>query len=244
MTTNSFYSLTCSLVIGLFAMSSFNFSSSPDFENLSSRQTGKIISLFEDTEKVHQDTTPRHSGSRETYRTKDNKQNIYLSIEDGEIQELKINGKEIPKRQYGNYTDFIVELRSSNNTLTSPIPPTPPRATMMGEIEKAREEIERAHREIEAAHKEIEAAHQQIANTHLEIEKNHSTSEAFAQALIEDGLIKNEQRYDFYLTKKKFKVDGKVQDKATHQKYLKLYEKLTGGKMNENSTYQVSHNNS
>ncbi|MFK7775413.1 MAG: hypothetical protein AB8F94_24950 [Saprospiraceae bacterium] len=229
MTTNFIYSLTYSVLIVFFAMNSFNISSPVNSKN-------NTFTFLDNTEKIHQDTTPHHSKNKETYRSNSDNQKIYLTIEDGEIKKLKINGRKIPKSEYKNYNDLITELRSSKNAPTPPIPPTPPSSIAMAEVERAQEEIKEAHQQ-------IEKAHQQIAEAQIEIEKSHSTSEAIVQALIEDELIEEEQDYTIYLSQNKFKVNGIKQDKATHQKYLHLYEKLTGGSMSKNSIYQVSHNN-
>jgi bla regulator protein blaR1 len=48
---------------------------------------------------------------------------VYLRKENGEVKELKINGKRIEKEDYAKYSDLIVEL-----SVPPPAPPTPPSA--------------------------------------------------------------------------------------------------------------------
>lgn len=221
MNNQFFYSLTLVLVFGIFSLSSFTSSNSNEYCN-------NTFTKIDFAKTIQQDSTPHRSRSKETYRVNDGDQKIYLSIVDGEIKKLKINGKKIPRSEYAEYADLIEEVKDSNHT---PTPPTPPSTSGMEEIEKAHEEIAKAHSQIEEAHRAIEKSHDNM-------------SEIFTQTLIEDGLISDAGNYKIYLSKKKFKVDRKTQDKATHQKYLNLYETLRGSKMSKRSVYRISHNES
>ncbi len=58
-----------------------------------------------------------------------------------------------------------------------------------------------------------------------------------AKELKKDGLIKNEKNYSISLTSKKIKINGKKLSKQHFEKYLKLYEELTGSKMNKKSKF-------
>jgi len=236
MSNHLIYNLFFVTVIGFFALNLSNFPNNENFEN-------NTFTSLDFENQIQQDSTPSRSRSKETYRTNNNGKRIHLSIVNGKIKKLKINGKRIPSSEYEDYNQLIEDLRNDNNTPTSPpTPPTPP-SSFMDEIEEAHQEIEKAHKKIEEAHKEIEKVNEKIGETHRELErKNESTSDSMVQALIDDGIIKNEKKFKIYLTKKKFKVNGKIQNKTIHQKYLKLYEQLNGKAMSKNSTYQVSKN--
>lgn len=46
--------------------------------------------------------------------------------------------------------------------------------------------------------------------------------------MLADKLVKSGEKYRFQLSQQSFKINGKKQSKALHQKYLKLYQELTG----------------
>lgn len=238
MTTNFLYGISITMLLGLFTMSSFDYSDNTTKYN-------NTISFSDLDQTVERDSTPQRSRSKSTYRKNKDGQRIYLSIEDGVVKKLKINGRKIPKSEYGEYADLIEELQGGigitsptpptpptviASASSTPTPPTPPSAPLMDEIEEAHEAIAEAHREIERAHKQIENSHSK-------------TSEEMATALFEDGIIDDPQNYRFSLSKKKLKVNGKKQSSAVHEKYLNLYEELTGKTMNGKSVYSVHHNN-
>lgn len=206
MSNHLIYSVILTVVFGISILNPCN--------AINDEKTYNSTFTFLDLEnKIQQDSTPRRSRSKETYRTNDNGKKIYLSIVDGEIKKLKINGKRIPSSEYDQYAELIADFR--NNT-QAPEPPTPPSLSIPTDP---------------------------IATPPTPpTPPQESISDGIVEALIEEGLIEDEDRYKIYLTKKKFKVNGKTQDKATHQKYINLYEELSGTKMHQNSTYKINKN--
>ncbi|KAA3623507.1 MAG: hypothetical protein DWQ02_24420 [Bacteroidetes bacterium] len=71
--------------------------------------------------------------------------------------------------------------------------------------------------------------------------RNHSG--ALVKALMADGLIdKDSDEYKVELSGKKLKVNGKKQPDHIHQKYLELYERLSGFELDEKSKVVIRHN--
>jgi len=62
----------------------------------------------------------------------------------------------------------------------------------------------------------------------------------FEKQLLKDGLIESPKKYKLELTYKHFIVNGKKQSSALHQKYLKLYEDVTGETMYRGSHIKIS----
>ncbi|MEM6964873.1 MAG: hypothetical protein AAF573_08920 [Bacteroidota bacterium] len=225
MTTNLISSLSFTILFSLFTISSFGYTN--DLMNSNNENTLSDFDQF-----VERDTTPERCQDKSVYRSNKDGQRVYLATENGMIKKLKINGRKIPSSEYGRYTDLIAELQGGD----VPTPPTTPEVPLEDEIKKAHDAIEAAHAEIEKAHREIERAHREIEKI------NEHTSKAFAEALLEDGLIRDSKNYRFKLSTKKFKVNGKKTNAIFHQKYLNLYEELTGKSMSNQSIYMVSHN--
>lgn len=73
--------------------------------------------------------------------------------------------------------------------------------------------------------------------------QNNKTAETIIAELQRDGLIDDPDNFSFSLSVNKLKVNRKKQSKAMLEKYLKLYEKLTGSTMQGKSKYQISKNN-
>lgn len=83
----------------------------------------------------------------------------------------------------------------------------------------------------------------------LESEENNAIrfdgeiKNALVKEMLKDGLIQNENDYSFDLQKKSFKVNGKKQSAANAEKYLKLYEKLSGFKMSASGHIKYQNKN-
>lgn len=63
---------------------------------------------------MENDTIPKSSSKKKekiTILKEDGQRSIAAKIEDGEIKELKVDGKEIPKEEYDQYSDVIKELK-------------------------------------------------------------------------------------------------------------------------------------
>lgn len=63
---------------------------------------------------MENDTIPKSSSKKKekiTILKEDGKRSIAAKLEDGEIKELKIDGKEIPKEEYDQYSDVIKEIK-------------------------------------------------------------------------------------------------------------------------------------
>lgn len=91
--------------------------------------------------------------------------------------------------------------------------------------------------------KQKEALHNfKLLYSGIEKEENKMVF-TFAAELKRDGLIEDTEDFSMSLTKKKFKVNGKKQSKAFLKKYAKLYEKLSGNKLESKSSYQINISN-
>ena len=60
-----------------------------------------------------------------------------------------------------------------------------------------------------------------------------STHSRFASQLLKEGLIRSLDNYRFDLSTKRLKVDGRRMPDAVHQRYLDLYETITGQRMTD-----------
>ena len=72
---------------------------------------------------VSNDTTPKRKGDL-TIKRDDNGKSVEMRMKDGEITNLKIDGKDIPKEDFEKYADETDELM--NNLPVPPPPPMPP----------------------------------------------------------------------------------------------------------------------
>ena len=64
---------------------------------------------------------------------------------------------------------------------------------------------------------------------------------AFEQELQKDGFLKNgDKKYEFELSDKALKINGKSQSKAMHEKYIKLYQEKSGARANGNFNIQFN----
>jgi bla regulator protein blaR1 len=63
---------------------------------------------------------------------------------------------------------------------------------------------------------------------HIYVSKSGQRPNLIENAMIEDGLIDNKEEYNFRLTDKRLKVNGKKVDDSTYEKYKRLYERQTG----------------
>ncbi len=72
---------------------------------------------------VNNDTTPKRKGDL-TIKREDNGKSVEMRMKDGEITNLKIDGKDIPKEDFEKYADETDELM--NNLPVPPMPPAPP----------------------------------------------------------------------------------------------------------------------
>lgn len=57
--------------------------------------------------------------------------------------------------------------------------------------------------------------------------------------MVADKLVKPGEKYRFQLSQDSFKLNGKKQPKALHQKYLKLYQELTGQKLKGETSISI-----
>ena len=72
---------------------------------------------------VKTDSIPKRSKGKILYNGRD--KNVEITIEDGEIQKLKVDGKNIDKNDFDNYEDLIEEV-TNNIPPPPPPPPVPP----------------------------------------------------------------------------------------------------------------------
>ena len=72
---------------------------------------------------VLNDTTPKRKGEF-TIKHEDNGKSVEMKMKDGEITNLKIDGKDIPKEDFDKYEEVTEDLMT--NLPVPPAPPTPP----------------------------------------------------------------------------------------------------------------------
>lgn len=244
MTTNLVLPFALIIVCGLFSthpMSSSGFYNNAITSSSNIEKTDTWNLILQDTfPKNSSSSSSSSSNSREVYRTNNDGKKIHLVVENGVIKKLKINGKKIKRNDYDEHADLIKELRSSNQPPTPATPPTPTSA--YEDAMDAHHEAMAAHeRAMESHHKQIETHHKQIEAHDKAAKKNNQISEAFTNQLWKDGLISDKENFSFSLRLKKFKVDGKTQNKNIREKYIRLYQQYSGKAMTKNSTYAVSH---
>lgn len=87
---------------------------------------------------------------------------------------------------------------------------------------------------------------------HLELQQVDAYAEIFkndpytkmpsrvASQLKADGLIEDEQNFQYSLSHKRLKINGRKQSTALHQKYLKIHEEITGAPLDKKSTCEIS----
>jgi len=92
---------------------------------------------------------------------------------------------------------------------------------------------EQAEGQREAAEKEME-----VARFYVE-RKSMNVDQSLQRALLSDGLIKSSENFSFKLTDKMLKIDGKKQSKITHEKYLRLYEEISGNALKKNMEVSI-----
>lgn len=106
-------------VITAFSFSDYNKKSNTSLQPDSIFSTETLV--------ISQDTTPKRKGDI-TIKRDDNGKTVEMRMKDGEITELKIDGKDIPKEDFGKYAEETEEL--IYNLPAPPAPPAPP--TMPG----------------------------------------------------------------------------------------------------------------
>ena len=79
--------------------------------------------MSSDMAAVLNDSTPKRKGEL-TIKHEDNGKSVEMKMKDGEITNLKIDGKDIPKEDFDKYEDVTEDLMT--NLPTPPAPPTPP----------------------------------------------------------------------------------------------------------------------
>jgi beta-lactamase regulating signal transducer with metallopeptidase domain len=66
------------------------------------------------------------------------------------------------------------------------------------------------------------------------------TKQVFWKKLVDEGIIKEDSKNSFSLTKQKFVVNGKKQSKEIHEKFLKIYHKINGHALKEGKTFELN----
>ena len=79
--------------------------------------------MFPKLEAVLNDTTPKRKGEL-TIKHEDNGKSVEMKMKDGEITNLKIDGKDIPKEDFDKYEEVTEDLMT--NLPVPPAPPAPP----------------------------------------------------------------------------------------------------------------------
>jgi len=269
------------------------------------------------------DTIPVKKQDRRKIIKTENGRAIEITIEDGEISDLKIDGKEIPADEYNQHEKLVQEMMVEFDNI--PTPPTPPQmmtdipvpppappappapptirqytiddetVTIIDEdteivvsdqdevtmikiekqMEEHQKEMEKHHKKMEMHHKKIAEQQEEKMEKHqlrmeehrermeekrIEIEEKleemskstdafqiiahdigragNDISTAIEDHLLSDGLIDSRDNYQFSLSSKKLKVNGKTQPDAIHQKYKQLYGELSGSPLSKRSKIQ------
>jgi len=89
----------------------------------------------------------------------------------------------------------------------------------------------------------LASSDQVLLNNEGFIQFNSDVKRRLENELLEDQLIYSKAHYSFELNNRRLKVNGEKQTKRIFQKYLHLYEELTGGQMNGQSQIIIKNDN-
>ncbi|MEZ4917863.1 MAG: M56 family metallopeptidase [Saprospiraceae bacterium] len=138
------------------------------------------------------------------------------------------------------------------------------------EMERANIRVEREMRDVERQHQRLERDHEaklqraerelararvtqdrEIARARSNYERalethsrrNQNFSDYLGEELLQDGFIKNPEKFKFQISSDQMRVNGKKMTGETHRKYLRLYERKTGNKIGPKDEIKIHINN-
>ena len=136
-----------------------------------------------------------------------------LTLKNDEVTNVKIAGKTLGKAYYGKYQSQIDQLKTAAYDMQ----------TSSGELGQDVFKL---------------SDYQNSSAPMSDQEKN--ATKMIEDALIQDGLIKEERVYKLVLTDKLMTVNGKAVSKEMHQKYVNLYYTYSGEQACEGCHFKMS----
>jgi hypothetical protein len=142
-----------------------------------------------------------------------NKKKWELTLKNDEVTNVKIAGKTLGKAYYGKYQAQIDELKTAAYDMQ----------TSSGELGQDVFKL---------------SDYQNSSAPMSEQEKN--ATKMIEDAMIQDGLIKENRVYKMVLTDKLMTVNGKAISKEMHQKYVNLYYTYSGEQACDGCHFKMS----
>lgn len=138
-----------------------------------------------------------------------------LTLKNDEVTQVKIAGKILGKAYYAKHQDAIDELKVAAYDMQ----------TSSGEL----------------GQDVFKLSEHQSGNAPMS-EEEKTASRMIEDALVADGLVKENRVYRLVLTEKQMTVEGKVMSKEVHEKYVNIYYTYSGEKACEGCHFKMSTN--
>lgn len=138
-----------------------------------------------------------------------------LTLKNDEVIQVKIAGKTLGKAYYAKHQAAIDELKVAAYDMQ----------TSSGEL----------------GQDVFKLSEHQSGNAPMS-EEEKTASKMIEDALIADGLVKEDRVYRLVLTDKQMTVEGKVMSKEVHEKYVNIYYTYSGEKACEGCHFKMSTN--
>ena len=142
-----------------------------------------------------------------------NKKKWELTLKNDEVTNVKIAGKTLGKAYYGKYQSQIDELKVAAYDMQ----------TSSGEL----------------GQEVFKLSDYQNSSAPMS-EQEKSATHMIEEAMIQDGLIKENRVYKLVLTDKQMTVNGKAISKEMHQKYVNLYYTYSGEQACDGCHFKMS----
>jgi hypothetical protein len=146
-----------------------------------------------------------------------NKKRWELTLKNDEVTQVKIAGKILGKAYYAKHQAAIDELKVAAYDMQ----------TSSGEI----------------GQDVFKLSDYQSSSAPM-TEEEKTASKMIEDALVQDGLIKEDRVYTLVLSDKQMTVNGKVMPKTTHDKYVSIYYSYSGEQACEGCHFKMSTNKS
>jgi hypothetical protein len=138
-----------------------------------------------------------------------------LTLKNDEVTQVKIAGKILAKANYAKHQSAIDELKVAAYDMQ----------TSSGEL----------------GQEVFKLSEHQSGNMPM-TDQEKTASKMIEDALISDGLVKENRVYRLVLTDKQMTVDGKVMSKEVHEKYVNIYYTYSGEQACEGCHFKMSTN--
>jgi len=191
------------------------------------------------------DTIPVKKQDRRKIIKTENGRAIEITIEDGQISDLKIDGKEIPADEYDQHEKLVQEMVVEFDNIPTPptppqmitdipAPPSPPapptiRQYTVGDrtvtvIDEDTEIVISDHDEetLRKVEKQMEEHHKQMEKHHKEMEKHHKKIEVHRKEIMEEHQLKMEEHREKIALQQKEMQEKQKERMEKHQ--LKMEE--------------------